>query len=144
MVFSMEKKEKYEQMYEKLVNYERKIHERNQKRIRIGLKCIMIIPLIFLILLFWTESNKVVFLILWIVSLFAIAAYLIAVEYMDYNLQEKLNELSDEESGVEALIGAEIDEVEENLKNAIQKLDATLNSEAETKKNKTAEVAEHE
>lgn len=140
----MERQEKYEQMYEKLVNYERKIHEKNQKRIRIGLKCILIIPLIFLILLFWTESNKVVFLILWIVSLFAIAAYLIAVEYMDYNLQEKLKELKEEEGDVEALIGTEMDEVEENLKNAIQKLDVALNSEAETKKAKTAEVAEHE
>lgn len=58
----MEKKEKYEQMYEMLVTYERKIHEKNQKRISIGLKCIIIIPLIFLFLLFWTESNKVVFL----------------------------------------------------------------------------------
>lgn len=140
----MERQEKYEQMYEKLVNYERKIHEKNQKRIRIGLKCILIIPLIFLILLFWTESNKVVFLILWIVSLFAIAVYLIAVEYMDYNLQEKLKELKEEEGDVEALIGTEMDEVEENLKNAIQKLDVALNSEAETKKAKTAEVAEHE
>lgn len=52
----MEKKEKYEQMYEMLVTYERKIHEKNQKRISIGLKCIIIIPLIFLFLLFWTET----------------------------------------------------------------------------------------
>lgn len=107
----MEKKEKYEQMYEMLVDYERKIHEKNQKRIKIGLKCIFIIPLIFLILLFWTESNKVVFLILWIVSLFLIAVYLIAVEYMDYNLQEKLKELSEEEGEgeVDALIGKELE-----------------------------------
>ena len=42
--------------------------------------------LYFLILLFWTDSNKVVFLILWIVSLFALATYLILVEYVDYNL----------------------------------------------------------
>lgn len=145
----MEKKEKYEQMYEMLVEYERKIHEKNQKRIKIGLKCIFIIPLIFLILLFWTESNKVVFLILWIVSLFLIAVYLIAVEYMDYNLQEKLKELNEEEGEVDALIGKEMDEVGENLKNAIQRLDRTLNSDAETEKHgkakdaKDAEETEH-
>ena len=129
----MEKKEKYEQMYEMLVEYERKIHEKNQKRIRIGLKCILIIPLIFLILLFWTESNKVVFLILWIVSLFAIAAYLILVEYMDYNLQEKLNEINDEEDGVENLIGQEIEEAEENFKNAMKKPGEDLSAEAKMK-----------
>ena len=141
----MEKKEKYEQMYEMLVEYERKIHEKNQKRIRIGLKCILIIPLIFLILLFWTESNKMVFLILWIVSLFAIAAYLILVEYMDYNLQEKLNEINDEEDGVENLIGQEIEEAEENFKNAMKKPGEDLSAEAKMKEDEKehAEVTEH-
>lgn len=141
----MEKKEKYEQMYEMLVEYERKIHEKNQKRIRIGLKCILIIPLIFLILLFWTESNKVVFLILWIVSLFAIAAYLILVEYMDYNLQEKLNEINDEEDGVENLIGQEIEEAEQNFKNAMKRPGEDLSAEAKMKEDEKehAEVTEH-
>lgn len=141
----MEKKEKYEQMYEMLVEYERKIHEKNQKRIRIGLKCILIIPLIFLILLFWTESNKVVFLILWIVSLFAIAAYLILVEYMDYNLQEKLNEINDEEDGVENLIGQEIEEAEQNFKNAMKSPGEDLSAEAKMKEDEKehAEVTEH-
>lgn len=141
----MEKKEKYEQMYEMLVEYERKIHEKNQKRIRIGLKCILIIPLIFLILLFWTESNKVVFLILWIVSLFAIAAYLILVEYMDYNLQEKLNEINDEEDGVENLIGQEIEEAEQNFKNAMKSPGEDLSAEAKIKEDEKehAEVTEH-
>ena len=90
----MDKKEKYEQMYELLLDYEQKAHEKNQKRIRIGLRCILIIPWIFLALLFWTNSNKVIFLILWIVSLFCIAAYLLSVEYMDFYLQEKLDELN--------------------------------------------------
>lgn len=94
----MGKKEKYEQMYEMLIDYERKIHEKNQKRIKIGLKCILIIPLIFLILLFGTNSNKVIFLILWIVSLFCIAVYLLFVEYMDFYLQEKLKELAENEN----------------------------------------------
>ena len=57
---------------------------------------------IFLILLFWTNSNKVIFLILWIVSLFCIAAYLLFVEYMDFYLQEKLNELNENENETEA------------------------------------------
>lgn len=104
-------------MYQKLVNYEQQIHAKNQKRIRIGLRCIILIPLIFLILLFWTDSNKVVFLILWITSLFALAVYLIGVEYMDYNLQETLQKLGGEEDGrkPEALIGEEAEELEEKL-----------------------------
>ena len=131
----MEEKSKYEEMYGKLVAYEQNIHLQNQKRIKIGLKCIAIIPLIFLILLFWTDSNKVIFLILWIVSLFALAIYLILVEYVDYNLQEKLNELRDEKDGtVDVLMGKQLDEVEGNIKNAIQKLDEKFNSETEIEK----------
>lgn len=139
----MEKKDKYEQMFEKLVDYEQKIHEKNQKRIKIGMKCILFIPLIFLVLLFATNSNKVVFLILWIVSLFALAVYLILVEYMDYNLQEKLNELRDEEGEVETLIGQDLKTVEGNLKNMMQKLDDTLHSKAETDRLEDEEVDEH-
>lgn len=141
----MDKKEnyeKYEKMYEKLMGYEQRIHERNQKRIRIGLKCIFIIPLIFLILLFWTASNKVVFLILWIVSLFGIATYLIVVEYTDYNLQEKMNELREEDGEVDALLGKELDEIGDNIKSVIQKIDSTLN--VESGEPITQEAAEHE
>lgn len=83
------------EMYDKLVGYEKTIHEQNQKRIKIGLRCIYIIPLFFLVLLMIvTDSSKIIFLVLWIVSLFAIAVYLIGVEYVDYKLQEKMNEIS--------------------------------------------------
>ena len=83
------------EMYDKLVGYEKTIHEQNQKRIKIGLRCIYIIPLFFLVLLMIVpDSSKLIFLVLCIVSLFAIAVYLIGVEYVDYKLQEKMNEIS--------------------------------------------------
>ena len=69
------------EMYDKLVGYEKTIHEQNQKRIKIGLRCIYIIPLFFLVLLMIVpDSSKIIFLVLWIVSLFAIAVYLIGGE----------------------------------------------------------------
>lgn len=106
------KEDRFEEMYQKLIDYEQQIHAKNQTRIKIGLRCIILIPLIFLILLFWTDSNKVVFLILWIASLFALAVYLIGVEYMDYNLQETLRELGGEEDGrkPDTLIGEKAEE----------------------------------
>ena len=133
----MEKKDKYEAIYEKVLDYEQQLHLKNQKRIKIGLKCLWIIPLIFLFFLFWTDSNKVVFLILWIVSLFVLAAYLTVVEYMDFNLQERLRELVDEKDReVDTLIGKEFEQVENNLTTMIQKIDDTLNSKAETQSEK--------
>ena len=88
------------------MEYEKKIHEKNQQRIKIGIRLVIIIPLIFLTVMFRLDSSKVVFLVLWIVSLFAISLYLIVVEYMDYQMQEKLKELGikDEDADIKRLI----------------------------------------
>lgn len=113
----MKDNNKYQIMYDRLMEYENEQHIRNQKRIKIGLRCIWIVPAIFLFLLFATESSKVIFLVLWIASLFAISVYLICVEYMDYNLQEKMHHISGEKDAkVEGLI--DIDGMEERV-NAI-------------------------
>lgn len=111
---------KYKEIYDMIIEYERKIHIKNEKRIKIGLRCIIIIPMIFL--LFVTESSKVIFLILWIVSLFVIASYLIAVEYMDYNLQKKIKEFTgDEDAEFDGLLGDDLMQVHETLKRIKQR-----------------------
>ena len=111
----------YEEIFQKVLDYEQALHEKNRKRIKIGLKCIWIVPLFFLALLFLTGSNKVIFLILWIVSLFALSIYLIVVEYMDYNLQEHMKELGvTSHKKKEAIIGPKvIGQDIENLKERI-------------------------
>ena len=120
------------EMYDKLVGYEKTIHEQNQKRIKIGLRCIYIIPLFFLVLLMIVpDSSKIIFLVLWIVSLFAIAVYLIGVEYVDYKLQEKMNEISgcDAQSGSP---GVQIeDRVQEIAERVEQKFDTMQQSTGE-------------
>ena len=119
----MDKNDQFRDMYEKLMSYENSFHEQNQRRIKIGLRCIYIIPLIFLILLFVTDSSKIVFLVLWIVSLFAIAIYLISVEYVDYKLQEKMNEISGRDDAVESLISVE--QMQEKVSDIVEKIDKT-------------------
>ena len=66
--------------------------------IRFGFLGMIIIPLIFLILMFSLES-KLVFLVLWIVSLIALALYLICVEYIHDKTSRQLSyiHLSEEE-----------------------------------------------
>ena len=121
---NLTKEEKYEKLYETLSNYEKQIHAQNQRRIKMGLKCLLIIPTGFLALLFLTNSNKIIFLIMWIISLFGIAFYLIGVEYVDYQLQLKLMEWGEEEKeGVENLIGIDLNDVGDNLKQAIRELE---------------------
>lgn len=119
-------------MYDKLVGYEKTIHEQNQKRIKIGLRCIYIIPLFFLVLLMIVpDSSKIIFLVLWIVSLFAIAVYLIGVEYVDYKLQEKMNEISGcDAQSVSPVVQIE-DRVQEIAERVEQKFDTMQQSTGE-------------
>ena len=56
--------------------------------VRFGFLAIIIIPLIFLVLMFSLES-KIVFLVLWILSIIIIAVWLIVVEFIHNNLQEQ-------------------------------------------------------
>lgn len=120
------------EMYDKLVGYEKTIHEQNQKRIKIGLRCIYIIPLFFLVLLMIVpDSSKIIFLVLWIVSLFAIAVYLIGVEYVDYKLQEKMNEISGcDAQSVSPVVQIE-DRVQEIAERVEQKFDTMQQSKGE-------------
>ena len=75
----------------RLVTAERaqKFENNYRKMIRIGFLAIAIIPLIFLILMFSLES-KIVYLILWIVSLIALVLYLICVEYIHDKIQRQM------------------------------------------------------
>ena len=50
-------------------------------RVRRGFFCILVIPLIFLVLMFSIDS-RLVFLVLWIASIIGIALYLICLEYI--------------------------------------------------------------
>lgn len=123
------------EMYDKLVGYEKTIHEQNQKRIKIGLRCIYIIPLFFLVLLMIVpDSSKIIFLVLWIVSLFAIAVYLIGVEYVDYKLQEKMNEIS----GCDAQSVSPVVQIEDRVQEIAERVEQRF----DTMRQSTGEDAE--
>jgi len=110
-----EKYEYYDRLFRRLIADEESIHEKNQKRIKGGIQCLVWIPMIFLALMFLTDAEKVIFLILWIVSLFFIAGYLITVEYADFNTQERIREYRDsglDGGDVDSLIGGDVEAFE--------------------------------
>ena len=88
----MPKKTEYKEIYEKFMDYQQSVHHKNQKKIQVGLKVNIILPLFFLILSFAISNGKLVFLILWIISLFGIAGYLIYIEFSDYKMMQKMQE----------------------------------------------------
>lgn len=85
----------YEKKYNKLMTSLNDMHKHNVKKMRSALRSLLIVPTIFLILLFMTNSSKTVFLVLWIASLFVIAALLISIEYQDYSLRRMMSEAED-------------------------------------------------
>lgn len=102
----MAKQTEFKEVFSKFVDYQQSVHLANQKRIQVGLKVNILLPLVFLVLSFAISSAKLVFLILWIISLFGIAGYLIYVEYSDYKMMQQL-----EEFGVEL----EVDKIDRSL-----------------------------
>lgn len=106
-------------MYDRFLELQQQVHLKNQKKIRVGLKVNVILPLIFLTISFLSNRSKLVFLVLWIVSLFGIAFYLLYVEYMDFKLQESMKEfgiIDNEEN--QALIGNEVVQGMRDINNA--------------------------
>lgn len=69
------------------------MHEKNKHRIKSCLWCMAIIPLFFLALMFTMETAKVVYLLLWVISLFIFCTYLVVVDYIDDKLKNNLANL---------------------------------------------------
>ena len=115
-------------VYEKFLELQQQVHLKNQKKIRVGLKVNILLPLVFLIISFVSNRSKLVFLVLWIVSLFGIAFYLLYVEYMDFKLQEQLMELGimEKEAEAQALIGNEVVQGMADINNARKEVEKDI------------------
>ena len=122
-------------------------HAENVRKLKAGIKCIFTVPAAFLILLFLTGSSKIIFLVLWIASLFIIAAYLIHVEYSDYKIQEMVNSLQDSGSDIDGLI--DIDSIytkvsapKKKLGDIITNVKTDIQTQITAVQDKVAEMAE--
>lgn len=90
----------YQKLYDRLLEEVGALHRANQHRIRSGLRALLAVTVGLMLLMFLADGNKVFTLMLWILSMFAVAAYLIAVEYIDYELQKKLRDIAQLQEGV--------------------------------------------
>lgn len=122
-------------------------HAENVKKLKAGIKCIFTVPACFLILLFLTGSSKIIFLVLWIASLFIIAAYLIHVEYSDYKIQEMVNSLQNAEDNIDGLIDinsiyTKVAAPKKKLDNIITNVKTDIQTQITAVQDKVAEMAE--
>ena len=89
---------KYEELYTELLGRGEMLHQSNKKRIRRGIIILIILPFVLEFIRWMTDSDKVVFLIIWIIIMFVLSAYLISIEYLDYTIEETLRDVTDTEA----------------------------------------------
>ena len=94
----------YEELYNRLLERGEAMHMNNKKRIRIGLIVLALLPVILIFIRWATDSDRVVFLIIWVLCMFAACIYLISIEFIDDRLQKTLAEVTEKEADFDGLI----------------------------------------
>ena len=95
---------RYEQLYTEMWEYTELLHRRNKSRIKYGTIVLILLPLILGLIRWLTDSDKALFLLIWVFCLFAVSAYLIGVEYLDHSIRKKLEEITDGDVSFEELL----------------------------------------
>lgn len=90
----MSKEKEYHELYDRLMAEVAALHQSNRRRIRSGMRMLVVVTVGLMLLMFLAEGNKVFTLMLWIAAMFGVASYLIAVEYADYELQKKVEQIT--------------------------------------------------
>ena len=89
---------RYEELYNRLLERGITLHENNKKRIRIGLIFLIVFTVLMILIRLITDSDRVVFMILWVVGMFVASIYLISVEYIDDSIRKTLEDVSEREA----------------------------------------------
>ena len=110
---------RYEELYNRLLERGIALHENNKKRIRAGLIFLAVFTVLMILIRYITDSDRVVFMILWVVGMFAASIYLISVEYIDDSIQKTLEEVSEREADFGELL-PDSSQVRERVQSRIQ------------------------
>ena len=102
-----ENNQQYKRLYDQLLSFVQELHSSNKKRIRGGLWCMLVLPVVLLLARRLTDSNRVAFLLIWIFCMFVLAGYLIWIAYIDDSIQKKMREALETEKQFDDLLSLE-------------------------------------
>ncbi|MBR0456263.1 MAG: hypothetical protein IJJ01_06290 [Firmicutes bacterium] len=114
--------EKQDNRYNNLSSYAKELHENNKKRIKISGFVLILLPIILGLIRWMTDSDKTVFLMIWVLCMFVLSVYLVSVEYLDHVLQKRIKGMSNSEEDYDSLLnGEEIipDKVKERVRDKL-------------------------
>ena len=96
--------DRYEKLYAELLTQTELLHQSNKRRIRRGLWGLLVMPLVLALLLWLTDSSRIVFLLIWVLGMFVLSAYLITVEYLDFKVLRAMEGVSHTELDFDELL----------------------------------------
>ncbi len=134
---------RYEELYNRLLERGVALHENNKKRIRIGLIFLIVFTVLMILIRMMTDSDRVVFLILWVVGMFAASIYLISVEYIDDSIRKTLEEVSDREADFGELL-PDTEQVREKVQSRIQEKQEQIHTRYINRRHESAPESEDE
>ena len=76
--------QKQDNHYNNLSSYAEQVHEKTKKRIKYSGIVLILLPVVLGLIRWMTHSDKIFFLVIWILCMFAISAYLVSIEYYDH------------------------------------------------------------
>ena len=123
---------RYEDLYNRLLDRGMALHESNKKRIRVGLVLLGLFTVLMILIRLITNSDRVVFMILWVVGMFAISVYLISVEYLDDSIRKTLEDVSDREADFGVLL-PDSEQVREKVQTRLQEKHEEIHSHIQEK-----------
>ena len=123
-----EHNQQYKRLYDQLLSFVQELHSSNKKRIRGGLWCMLVLPVVLLLARRLTDSNRVAFLLIWIFCMFVLVGYLIWIAYIDDSIQKKVREALETEKQFDDLLSLE---PPRRLLEAYERLDAKFGSRIE-------------
>lgn len=110
---------RYEELYNRLLDRGLALHDNNRKRIKAGLIFLIVFTVLMILVRMITDSDRVVFMILWVVGMFVASIYLISVEYIDDSIRKTLEDVSDREADFGDLL-PDTHQVRERVQSVIQ------------------------
>ena len=123
--------QKHDNRYRNLSLYAQELHEKNKKRVKVSGIVLILLPVILGLIRWLTDSDKIVFLIIWILCMFAVCAYLVSVEYLDHVLQKRLHGLTGRDEEYDSLLDGQ-DFIPSELKEKVRaKMDSDTADKAE-------------
>ena len=97
--------QKQDNRYTDLVSFAEELHNKNKRRIKASGWILILLPVVLGLIRWMTDSDKTVFLIIWVLCMFVVSAYLVSIEYLDQNLYERLKDLTGSDEEYEPLVG---------------------------------------